>query len=109
LSNEKKSFPGNKALAAAVKPRAYGKIMRDNWHTQTRQFHRRPAIKLELDVCCQKLIEKFCARRLLRIPLLGEGDSGSVDAAFRLGRWVRWTARWSVQDAARRRFNRAGA
>ncbi len=78
----------NKALAAAVKAaRAAGKIMRDNWHLPKRvnsaEAH---DIKLELDVRCQKLIEKILRAAFPEIPLLGEeGDSGDVDAEYR---WV---------------------
>ncbi|HEY5233499.1 MAG TPA: inositol monophosphatase family protein [Verrucomicrobiae bacterium] len=83
-----KKFSQNKALATAVKAaRAAGKIMRDNWHLPKRvnsaEAH---DIKLELDVRCQKLIEKILRAEFAEIPLLGEeGDSGDVDAAFR---WV---------------------
>ena len=78
----------NKALAAAVKAaRAAGKIMRDNWHLPKRvnsaEAH---DIKLELDVRCQKLIEKILRQAFPEIPLLGEeGDSGNVNAEYR---WV---------------------
>jgi len=83
-----KNFSQNKALGTAVKAaRAAGKIMRDNWHLPKRvnsaEAH---DIKLELDVRCQKLIEKILRAEFAEIPLLGEeGDSGDVDAAFR---WV---------------------
>lgn len=83
-----KTISPNKALAAAVKAaRAAGKIMRDNWHLPKRvnsaEAH---DIKLELDVRCQKLIEKILRGAFAEIPLLGEeGDSGDVDSAFR---WV---------------------
>jgi len=76
------------ALAAAVKAaRAAGKIMRDNWHLPKRvnsaEAH---DIKLELDVRCQKLIEKILRAVFPEIPLLGEeGYSGDMDAEFR---WV---------------------
>jgi len=43
-------------------------------------------IKLELDVRCQKLIEKILLVTFPEIPLLGEeGDSGDVQSAYR---WV---------------------
>ena len=63
-----KNFSQNKALAAAVKAaRAAGKIMRDNWHRPKRvnsaEAH---DIKLELDVRCQKLIEKILRARVSR-------------------------------------------
>lgn len=83
-----KNISLNKALAAAVKAaRAAGKIMRDNWHLPKRvnsaEAH---DIKLELDVRCQKLIEKILRSAFAEIPLLGEeGDSGDMDAEFR---WV---------------------
>jgi myo-inositol-1(or 4)-monophosphatase len=83
-----KNFSQNKALAAAVKAaRAAGKIMRDNWHLPKRvnsaEAH---DIKLELDVRCQKLIEKILRDVFPEIPLLGEeGDSGDMDAEYR---WV---------------------
>jgi myo-inositol-1(or 4)-monophosphatase len=83
-----KNFSQNKALAAAVKAaRAAGKIMRDNWHRPKRvnsaEAH---DIKLELDVRCQKHIEKILRAVFPEIPLLGEeGDSGDMNAEFR---WV---------------------
>jgi myo-inositol-1(or 4)-monophosphatase len=83
-----KNFSQDKALAAAVKAaRATGKVMRDNWHLPKRvnsaEAH---DIKLELDVRCQKLIEKILRASFPEIPLLGEeGDSGDMDAEFR---WV---------------------
>jgi len=43
-------------------------------------------IKLELDVHCQKLIEKLLLKTFPEIPLLGEeGDSGDVQSKYR---WV---------------------
>jgi myo-inositol-1(or 4)-monophosphatase len=83
-----KNISLNKALAAAVKAaHAAGKVMRDNWHLPKRvnsaEAH---DIKLELDVRCQKLIEKILRAAFAEIPLLGEeGDSGDMDAEFR---WV---------------------
>jgi myo-inositol-1(or 4)-monophosphatase len=76
------------ALAAAVKAaRAAGKIMHANWHkpkhVNSAEAH---DIKLELDVQCQKLIEKLLRRAFPEIPLLGEeGISGDVTAEYR---WV---------------------
>jgi myo-inositol-1(or 4)-monophosphatase len=72
------------AIAAA---RAAGKIMRDNWHAPKRvhvfDLH---DIKLELDVRCQKTIEKVLHKAFPKIPLLGEeGTSGDLNAAYR---WV---------------------
>src|SRR5271154_7097634 len=83
-----KKFSQNKALAAAVKAaRAAGKIMRDNWYLPKRvnsaEAH---DIKLELDVCCQKLITKILHASFPQISLLGEeGDSGDANAEYR---WV---------------------
>jgi len=76
------------ALAAAVKAaRAAGKIMHANWHkpkhVNSAEAH---DLKLELDVQCQKLIEKLLRRAFPEIPLLGEeGISGDVTAEYR---WV---------------------
>ena len=72
------------AIAAA---HAAGKIMRDNWHAPKRvhvfDFH---DIKLELDVRCQKTIEKVLGKAFPKIPLLGEeGTSGDLNAEYR---WV---------------------
>ncbi|MDD5140010.1 MAG: inositol monophosphatase [Verrucomicrobiales bacterium] len=76
------------ALAAAVKAaRAAGKIMRANWHKPKRvnsaEAH---DIKLELDVRCQKLIERIFFAAFPQIALLGEeGCSGNASAEYR---WV---------------------
>ena len=61
--------------------------MRDNWHKPKRvKLDDAHDIKLELDVRCQKLIEKILRARFPEIPLLGEeGDSGDVKAEYR---WV---------------------
>jgi myo-inositol-1(or 4)-monophosphatase len=72
------------AIAAA---RAAGKIMRDNWyvpkHVHVFDLH---DIKLELDVRCQKTIEKVLRKTFPEIPLLGEeGTSGDLNAEYR---WV---------------------
>lgn len=75
-------------MAVAVKAaRAAGKVMRDNWHKSKRvKLDDAHDIKLELDVRCQKLIEKILRTRFPEIPLLGEeGDSGDVTAEYR---WV---------------------
>jgi myo-inositol-1(or 4)-monophosphatase len=75
-------------LAIAIKAaRAAGKIMRDNWHKPKRvNFSGAHDIKLDLDVRCQKLIEKILRAAFPEIPLLGEeGDSGDMNAEFR---WV---------------------
>ncbi|HEY1662425.1 MAG TPA: inositol monophosphatase family protein [Verrucomicrobiae bacterium] len=83
-----KKFSVNKGLAVAIKAaRAAGKVMHDNWHLpkKIKQLDAHD-IKLELDVRCQKLIEKILRRSFPEIPLLGEeGDSGNVNAAYR---WV---------------------
>jgi myo-inositol-1(or 4)-monophosphatase len=76
------------ALAVAVKAaRAAGKVMHANWlkpkRVNSAEAH---DIKLELDVRCQKLIEKILRAAFPEIPLLGEeGDSGDVNAEYR---WV---------------------
>jgi myo-inositol-1(or 4)-monophosphatase len=83
-----KKIPLKSALSAAVKAaRAAGKVMRANWHKPKRvnsaEAH---DIKLELDVRCQKLIEKILRAKFPEIPLLGEeGISGDVTAEYR---WV---------------------
>ena len=61
--------------------------MRANWHKPKRvNFADAHDIKLELDVRCQKLIEKILRAAFPQIPLLGEeGDSGDVNAEYR---WV---------------------
>ena len=58
-----------------------------NWHKPKRvNFADAHDIKLELDVRCQKLIEKILRAAFPQIPLLGEeGDSGDVNAEYR---WV---------------------
>ena len=67
--------------------RAAGKIMRDNRHppkhVNSAEAH---DIKLELDVRCQKLIEKIFFAAFPQVALLGEeGCSGDADAEYR---WV---------------------
>jgi myo-inositol-1(or 4)-monophosphatase len=72
-----KTVPLKSALAAAVKAaRAAGKIMRANWHKPKRvNVSDAHDIKLELDVRCQKLIEKTLRAAFPQIPVLGEeGD-----------------------------------
>ncbi len=61
--------------------------MRDNWYLPKRvKVAEAHDIKLELDVCCQKLIEKILRAAFPQIPMLGEeGDSGDVNADYR---WV---------------------
>src|SRR5271169_3798319 len=76
------------ALAVAVKAaRAAGKVMHDNWHKPKRvKLDDAHDIKLELDIRCQKIIEKILRTGFPEIPLLGEeGDSGDVTAEYR---WV---------------------
>lgn len=77
-----------KALAAAVRAaRAAGKLMRLNL-SKAKVVNATTAydIKLELDVRCQKLIEKILRAAFPKIALLGEeGDSGAVNEEYR---WV---------------------
>ena len=76
------------AQKTAVKAaRAAGKVILDNWHKPKRvKLDDAHDIKLELDVRCQKLIEKILRAQFPKIPLLGEeGDSGDVKAEYR---WV---------------------
>lgn len=72
------------AVAAA---RAAGQIMHANWHKPKHVNVDDPHdIKLELDVRCQKLIEKNLRQAFPAIPVLGEeGITGDVTADFR---WV---------------------
>ncbi len=77
-----------KALAAAVKAaRTAGALMRRNLRAVKRVNEQTSHdIKLELDVRCQKLIEKMLHRAFPKIALLGEeGDSGETNAD---ARWV---------------------
>src|SRR5882672_6660154 len=77
-----------KALTAAVRAaRAAGKLMRKNLR-ETKVVNAKTShdIKLELDVRCQKLIEKILRVAFPKISLLGEeGDSGATNEALR---WV---------------------
>jgi myo-inositol-1(or 4)-monophosphatase len=76
------------AQKAAVKAaRAAGRVMRANWHKPKRvNLADAHDIKLELDVRCQKLIEKTLRAAFPQISLLGEeGDSGDTNAEYR---WV---------------------
>jgi myo-inositol-1(or 4)-monophosphatase len=78
----------NQALAAAVKAaRAAGKLMLANWHAPKRvNSAYAHDIKLELDVRCQKLIEKTLRAAFPQISLLGEeGCSGDANSEYR---WV---------------------
>jgi myo-inositol-1(or 4)-monophosphatase len=77
-----------RALACAVKAaRAAGKVMRENlWLPKKINSATHHDIKLELDVRCQKLIEKILFAAFPRVALLGEeGISGDPKAA---ARWV---------------------
>ncbi|HVU28012.1 MAG TPA: inositol monophosphatase family protein [Verrucomicrobiae bacterium] len=83
-----KKFSTNKALAAAVKAaRAAGKIMRDNWRRPKRvNLSEAHDIKLELDVRCQKTIERILFTAFPEISVLGEeGCSGNPNSDYR---WV---------------------
>jgi myo-inositol-1(or 4)-monophosphatase len=73
--------------AAIQAARAAGQLMLANWHATKRvDFTDAHDIKLELDVRCQKLIERTLRAAFPKIPLLGEeGDSGNVNAEYR---WV---------------------
>jgi myo-inositol-1(or 4)-monophosphatase len=73
--------------AAVHAARAAGKIMRDNWRAPKRvKLFELHDVKLELDVRCQKTIEKSLGRAFPDIPLLGEeGCSGDINADYR---WV---------------------
>ncbi|MFO1512203.1 MAG: inositol monophosphatase family protein [Verrucomicrobiota bacterium] len=76
------------ALAAAVRAaHAAGKLMRKNLR-EPKVVNAKTAhdIKLELDVRCQKVIEKILRSAFPKIALLGEeGDSGATNEALR---WV---------------------
>lgn len=76
------------ALEAAVSAaRAAGKLMHANWRKPKKiNAEESHDIKLELDVRCQKLIEKTLRRTFPGIPVLGEeGISGDMTAEYR---WV---------------------
>ena len=78
----------NKSLAVAVKAaRAAGKLMLANWHKPKRvnsaEAH---DIKLELDVRCQKTIQRILHAAFPQVALLGEeGCTGDANAEYR---WV---------------------
>jgi myo-inositol-1(or 4)-monophosphatase len=83
-----KTVSQKSALITAVRAaRAAGQVMRANWHRPKRiKLASAHDIKLELDVRCQKLIERILRSAFPQIPLLGEeGDSGDVNAEYR---WV---------------------
>jgi myo-inositol-1(or 4)-monophosphatase len=73
--------------AAVQAARAAGKLMLANWHAPKRvNSAYAHDIKLELDVRCQKLIEKILRAAFPQISLLGEeGCSGDADSEYR---WV---------------------
>jgi myo-inositol-1(or 4)-monophosphatase len=73
--------------AAVQAARAAGKLMLTNWHAPKRvNSAYAHDIKLELDVRCQKLIEKTLRAAFPQISLLGEeGCSGDVNSEYR---WV---------------------
>ena len=83
--------------------------MHANWHQPKRvKLADAHDIKLELDVRCQKLIEKILRAAFPQIPLLGEeGDSGDVNAEYR---WVvdpiDGTVNYFLRHAARGGFHR---
>jgi myo-inositol-1(or 4)-monophosphatase len=83
-----KSIPLNKALAATIDAaKAAGALMRKNLNAEKKANEiTSHDIKLELDVRCQKLIEKKLHAAFPEIALLGEeGDSGDESAEYR---WV---------------------
>lgn len=81
-------FSSKKALASAVDAaRAAGAIMRKNLFVEKKANEiTSHDIKLELDVRCQKLIEKKLHAAFPEIALLGEeGEAGDANAEYR---WV---------------------
>jgi myo-inositol-1(or 4)-monophosphatase len=72
---------------AVIAARAAGGLMRKNLRaTKKINSASQRDIKLELDVRCQKLIQKILAAEFPEIPLLGEeGDTGNMNAD---SRWV---------------------
>jgi len=82
------SVPLNKALASAIDAaKAAGAIMRKNLNAEKKANEiTAHDIKLELDVRCQKLIEKKLHAAFPKISLLGEeGDAGDESTEYR---WV---------------------
>jgi len=78
----------NKALSASVEAaKAAGALMRKNLRAEKKANEvTSHDIKLELDVRCQKLIEKKLYAAFPEISFLGEeGDSGAADSDYR---WV---------------------
>ena len=77
-----------RALAAAsVAARAAGALMRQNWRSPKKvNAASQYDIKLDLDVRCQRLIERKLRAVFPQINLLAEeGDSGNVTLEYR---WV---------------------
>ena len=77
-----------KALATAVRAaKAAGALMLKNrWSTKKINSETRHDIKLELDVRCQKTIERILRKAFPRIPILGEeGFTGDIQEEIR---WV---------------------
>jgi myo-inositol-1(or 4)-monophosphatase len=82
------TVPLNKALASAIDAaKAAGAVMRKNLNAEKKANEiTAHDIKLELDVRCQKLIEKKLHAAFPKISLLGEeGDAGDESAEYR---WV---------------------
>src|ERR1043166_3068321 len=83
-----KTSERKRALECAVQAaQATGKVIRDNAHlSKTISSSSQHDIKLELDVRCQKLIERSLQKDFPEVPLLGEeGESGDTTAERR---WV---------------------
>src|SRR6266480_3175266 len=82
LTDQKRALA--RAVAAA---RAAGRLIRRNLRApKVVNTVTRHDIKLELDVRCQKLIERKLRAAFPKIALLGEeGDAGAMDADYR---WV---------------------
>src|SRR5262245_48107019 len=80
--------PSARALETAVKAAlAAGQIMRQNFHaTKKINTATQHDIKLELDVRCQKRIEKILRRAWPTVPILGE--EGMVGKPQGPARWV---------------------
>jgi myo-inositol-1(or 4)-monophosphatase len=83
--------------AAVQAAKVAGKLMLANWHAPKRvNFTDAHDIKLELDVRCQKLIEKTLCATFPKIPVLGEEGcsgppslgSGAASVANSEYRWV---------------------
>ena len=88
MSQKTHAMPISGALACAVAAaRAAGEVMRDNLHAKKRiHASTQHDIKLELDVRCQKLIERTLRRAFPQVAILGEeGVLGDPQAPWR---WV---------------------